>query len=169
MSCDQNINHQLLHEWFGKIDARNGLGEELYLAISQLTPSICVELIIKSSDRNSTLLTWRADKYYGPGWHVPGGVLRFKEKRLDRVSKVAMAELKTPAYAVKGPIGNHEVFNEKRNIRGHFISFIYDVELEQQPPRSLMAGNQPLDGEWKWFENAPENLIPNQTYIKDYI
>ena len=169
MSSDQKIDLQLLHRWFGKINAKDGLGEELYLAISQLTPSICVELIIKSPDRESTLLTWRADKYYGPGWHVPGGVLRFKEKRHDRVSKVALSELRTPATTVKGPIGNHEVFNKKRNIRGHFISFIYDVEIENQPPSSLMAGKNPHNGEWKWFKNAPENLIPNQTYIKDYL
>lgn len=169
MSSEQKIDHELLHKWFGKINARNGIGEELYLAISQLTPSICVELIIKSPDHNSTLLTWRADKYYGPGWHVPGGVLRFKEKRLDRVSKVALSELKTPAITVKGPIGNHEIFNKERNIRGHFISFIYAVELEQRPPSLLRAGNKPRNGEWKWFKTAPKNLIPNQTYIKTYI
>ncbi len=42
MSSDQKIDLQLLHRWFGKINAKDGLGEELYLAISQLTPSICV-------------------------------------------------------------------------------------------------------------------------------
>lgn len=38
-----------------------------------------VDLLIKNVSSNETLLTWREDEYYGPGWHVPGGIVRFKE------------------------------------------------------------------------------------------
>ena len=62
-----------------RINAKEGLGTDLYEAVSRLTPSISVEAVIKNSDASKTLLIWRNDKMYGPGWHLPGGVLRFKE------------------------------------------------------------------------------------------
>ena len=86
------IDVDLIRQWFDNIDAREGIGQDLFLAISQMTPSLNVDLIIRSPDDTSTLLTWRDDQYYGPGWHVPGGVIRFKEKMIDRVHKVATAE-----------------------------------------------------------------------------
>ena len=44
------IDVDLVRKWFDEINASNGIGEELYLAISQLTPSINVDLIVKSND-----------------------------------------------------------------------------------------------------------------------
>ena len=41
------IDVGLVRKWFDQIDAANGIGEELYLAISQ-PPSINVDLIVKS-------------------------------------------------------------------------------------------------------------------------
>ena len=77
---DDQMDVGLVRRWFDAVDAKNGIGEELYLAVSQLVPSVNVELLIRSEDRTSTLLTWRADQYYGPGWHVPGGVIRSRKK-----------------------------------------------------------------------------------------
>jgi len=65
-------------------DPRQGLPEELFLFVSELTPMINVDLLIKN-DRNETLLTWRADNFYGPGWHIPGGIIRFKESASSRI------------------------------------------------------------------------------------
>ena len=56
-------------------DPRDGLPEELFLFISELTPMINVDLLITNHQRE-TLLTWREDEFYGPGWHVPGGFIR---------------------------------------------------------------------------------------------
>ena len=47
--------------------AQNDLPEELFYFISSITPLTNVDLLIKNKD-NQTLLTWRDDKYYGPGW-----------------------------------------------------------------------------------------------------
>ena len=55
-----------------------GLSEETFLLISQLTPMVNVELLIQDKNKG-TLLTWRHDKFYGPAWHLPGGIIRFKE------------------------------------------------------------------------------------------
>lgn len=159
----------LIRKWFDEIDAANGIGEELYLAISQLTPSINVDLIVKSDNGKQTLLTWRDDRYYGPGWHVPGGVIRFKEKLLDRVHKVARKELNTELSRVDGPIGFHEMFNKTRDVRGHFISFVYEVTLAAPPAADQFAGEAPQNGQCQWFEACPENLIPNQSALRGYI
>ena len=39
-----------------------------------------------------SLLCWRHDNFYGPGWHVPGGVLRHKETLQERVKAVLISE-----------------------------------------------------------------------------
>jgi ADP-ribose pyrophosphatase YjhB (NUDIX family) len=163
------IDVDMVRSWFDEIDAANGIGEDLYLAISQLTPSINVDLIIKSDDGLKTLLTWRDDRYYGPGWHVPGGVIRFKEKMLTRVHKVAEKELQRHLSSVNGPIGFHEMFNQTRDIRGHFISFVYEVTLAEPPAADQGPSKVPKNGQWQWFETCPENLISNQSDLRGYI
>ena len=115
---------------------RKRIGEELYLAVSQLVPSVNVELLIRSEDRTSTLLTWRADQYYGPGWHVPGGVIRFKEEMKDRVEKVARRELNRELASIEGPIGFHEMFNHTRDIRGIFCRSCLRSRLPNRPMRA---------------------------------
>ena len=107
------------------IDGSAGIGKTLFESISRLTPAVSVELIIKSQDQQSSLLTWRDDELYGPGWHVPGGVVRFKETLTSRVDKVLKHEIGVSASKIEGPIGFHEIFNNQRDIRGHFISFVF--------------------------------------------
>lgn len=158
-----------MRKWFDEIDATNGIGEELYLAISQLTPSINVDLVVKSDNRTKTLLAWRDDRYYGPGWHVPGGVVRFKEKLLDRVHKVAKKELRSELNFVDGPIGFHEMFNNTRDVRGHFISFVYEVKLATPLAEDQIAGALPRNGQCQWFDECPKNLIANQSALRRYI
>ena len=165
----KEIDVEQVRRWFDKIDARDGIGQELFLAISQMTPSVNVDLIVKSPDDRSTLLTWRDDKYYGPGWHVPGGVIRFKEKMIDRVHKVASAEFNRELAKVEGPIGFHEMFNTTRDIRGHFVSFVFLVKLKAPPDRRMELISDPFNGGWRWFEDCPENLIPNQAALGQYL
>ena len=63
------------------------MGYQKCFGLVELTPLVNVDLLIKDSGR--TLLTWRDDEFYGPGWHIPGGILGFKERALDRLAKVA--------------------------------------------------------------------------------
>ena len=85
------------------IDGTVGIGKYLFESISRLTPAVSVELIIKSQDQQSNLLTWRDDELYGPGWHVPGGVVRFKETLSSRVDKVLKQEIAASAKKIEGP------------------------------------------------------------------
>ena len=59
-------------------DSRAGLPDDIFYLVSRLTPMINVDLLIVN-ERNEKLLTWREDQFYGPGWHIPGGIIRFKE------------------------------------------------------------------------------------------
>ena len=61
------------------VDAAIGLPEELFLYVSSITPLVNVDLLIKD-DRGRALLTWRDDSYYGPDWHVPGGIFGSRKR-----------------------------------------------------------------------------------------
>ena len=65
------------HRIFAELDAwastaNNGLPHDLFVFVSRLTPLVNVDLLIQDP-HHGTLLTWRHDETYGPGWHVPGG------------------------------------------------------------------------------------------------
>jgi hypothetical protein len=69
-------------------DPSRGLPEEIFYYISRTTPLINVDLLIKD-EKGRTLLSWRDDAYAGKGWHVPGGIVRFKESLETRIRRVA--------------------------------------------------------------------------------
>lgn len=152
------------------VDGKAGIGKGLFETISSLTPAISVELIIKNVDQKYNLLTWRDDGLYGPGWHVPGGVVRFKERLNSRVEKVLEEEIGVPALSINGPIDFHEVFNEKRDTRGHFICFVFKIIIAENPPTEMRAGEKLISqGQWRWFEACPKNLIENQKPLIRYL
>ena len=154
---------------FKNIEARKGIGENLFLSISQLTPIINVDIILERKKDNSILLTWRSDDFYGPGWHVPGGIVRYKERLIDRLKYVARHELMLENLMFKGPIDFHQMFNFQRNIRGHFISFVFKSTLDGDPPVQIKAkDNKLIDGHWRWFKHCPDNFIKNQKSLKKY-
>ena len=66
------------------------LGTELYHLCSALMPSVNVDVMVRNT--SGILLCWRHDNFYGPGWHVPGGVLRHKETLQERVKAVLISE-----------------------------------------------------------------------------
>ncbi|MDB4264988.1 hypothetical protein N9893_02880, partial [bacterium] len=73
-------------------NATEGLPDEVFYFVSRTTPLVNVDLLIKDED-GRTLLAWRDDLYSGTGWHVPGGIVRFKETFESRVLKVAEIEI----------------------------------------------------------------------------
>ena len=70
----------------------SGLPEELFLFVSRMTPMVNVDLLIKD-ENGRILLSWRDYKYDGTGWHVPCGIVRYKEKLETRILKVAEKEI----------------------------------------------------------------------------
>lgn len=136
-----------------------GLPEELFRFVSRLTPMINVDLLVKNA-KNETLLTWREDEFYGPGWHVPGGIVRFKESVASRINAVARHELGAGVRFEQEALAMNEVMNATRDTRGHFISLLYACELSSalDPAQECKAGCE-RNGSWAWHARCPENLI----------
>lgn len=137
----------------------SGLPEEVFLFASRITPLINVDLLIKN-ELNHTLLTWRDDGYYSAGWHVPGGIVRYKEIIHDRIHAVAAGELGAPIRFKTEPMAINEIIHPTRKDRGHFISLLYDCRLTGPPNSNLRyAEGVPKPGEWAWHSTCPVNII----------
>ena len=108
----------MLDSW--ALDPRGGLPEELFLFISRLVPMINVDLFI-SDDQGRVLLTWRDDAIFGAGWHIPGGMIRYKETAEDRIHATALEELGAEV-AFEGPPTVEQLIEPDRKLRGHLAS-----------------------------------------------
>lgn len=150
-------------------DSRQGLPEELFYFVSTLTPMVNVDLLIKDA-AGKTFLTWREDKFYGAGWHIPGGIIRFKEKIEDRIKKVAETEVGCDVTFNPIPIAVKGLVCEDRDIRGHFISLLYACQLKGAPDLSRsFISKKPLVGQWLWHEKAPKNLLKAHETFRKFI
>ena len=105
----------------------DGLPLELFHFVSRSTPIVNVDLLIKD-EYGRVLLAWRDDKFAGSGWHVPGGIIRFKETIEDRIKKVSQIEIGLEVDYDPNPLAFNEVILE-HDTRGHFISFIHECYL----------------------------------------
>lgn len=145
------------------IDANaEGWPEELFLFVSRITPLINVDLLVQDDERR-TLLTWRSDRFHGPGWHVPGGIIRFREPAADRIQIVAQRELGIAVAFDASPILVHESIETHRRDRGHFISLLFRCRpAGELDPRRKYVPDAPQPGQWAWHARCPENLIPEQ-------
>ena len=146
-----------------------GLPEELFLFLSRITPLINVDLLIKNK-HNHTLLTWRDDGYGPPGWHLPGGIIRYKETIHKRVKAVANNELGAEVGFNLAPVAINEIIHNTRKIRGHFISLLYECSLITQPDETLRSkSNSPNPNEWMWHSACPANIIPFHEIYRKFI
>ncbi len=148
---------------------RDGLSKDIFEFVSELTPLVCVDLLIKNKS-NAVLLTWRDDEFYGPGWHFPGGIIRFKEEFKTRISKVAKMELGVKVKNHKYPLMIHEAMNKTRDTRGHFICLLFKVHLlsDLDPKKEFNKSIKDQNGFWKWHEKYPSNIIKQHKIYKKY-
>lgn len=146
-----------------------GLREDVFIFVSKITPIINVDLLIK--DKNGrTLLTWRDDDFYPTGWHVPGGIVRYRETMADRIDAVAATELGTKVKFKKDPLAINEVIHPSRRARGHFISLLYECKLSGPLDKNLGYKNGiPRAGEWAWHDKCPDNLISVHEMYRKFI
>lgn len=145
------------------------LPEELFLFVSRLSPLVNVDLLVQD-DAKRTLLTWRSDRFYGPGWHVPGGVIRFQEAAADRIRAVAKRELGTAVDHDAAPVLVHENITLARRDRGHFISLLYRCRLASELDQSRQFDpHRPLPDQWLWHARCPRNLIREQLAYAAFI
>lgn len=145
-----------------------GLPDEVFYFISRTTPLINVDLLIKD-EIGRTLLAWRNDPYCGEGWHIPGGIIRFKETLEERIRKVAEIELGTDVLFDPEPIALNQLIHKERDTRGHFISLLYRCHLPGTYV-PLNAGRGPGDrGYLQWHDSCPDNLIQYHAIYRSYL
>ncbi|MEI6207219.1 MAG: NUDIX domain-containing protein [Desulfuromonadales bacterium] len=150
-------------------DPSHGLPEDIFLFISRVTPLINVDLLIRN-EQGHTLLTWRDDIYHSSGWHVPGGIIRFRETISDRIRAVAQTELGTTVKFADTPLAINEVIHPSRLERGHFISLLYGCTLLKPPDeKRRFEKDSPKIGEWAWHEKCPGNIISVHEMYRDFI
>jgi ADP-ribose pyrophosphatase YjhB (NUDIX family) len=149
-------------------DPRHGLPEDIFRFISRVTPLVNVDLLIQD-DRSRTLLTWRDDEFYGPGWHVPGGIIRFKESAADRIHACAREELGADVSFEPAPVLVLEGIRG-HTTRGHHISLLFRCRLVGPLAETTHAASDPpARGQWRWHERCPPDLIESQGQYARFI
>jgi ADP-ribose pyrophosphatase YjhB (NUDIX family) len=149
-------------------DPSEGLPEELFLYISRTTPLINVDLLIKD-ENGRTLLSWRNEKYTGEGWHVPGGIIRFKENLEARIRKVTETEIGTDVSFDSTPVAINQFIHPDQNIRGHFISLLYKCFLNGTfvPQNKGLSKND--NGYIAWHDSCPLQLFKFHEIYREFI
>lgn len=149
-------------------EPEKGLGEELFLFVSTLTPMVNVDLLIKDQG-GRTLLLWRDDSYYRAGWHVPGGVVRYKERFSERIRAVSRTEVGADVVFEPQPRAVNEIIHPDWKERGHFISLLFGCRLVGYPAPRREAHGTPKPGQWRWHEGCPNDLIEVHEIYRSYI
>ena len=137
-----------------------GLSDEVFRLVTKLTPMINVDLLIKN-DAGETLLTWRDDPLCEPGWHIPGGIIRFEETIEHRIHAAALSELGTEVSFEPEPLKVTEFILPHQDCRNHFISLLYRCRLTGVLPEYLRCRdlNRPAPGQGAWFSGRPDRLL----------
>lgn len=141
-----------------------GLPEEIFFFISRLTPMVNVDLLVKD-EQGRILLSWREKEYnHKAGWHIPGGIVRFKEDLKTRIKKVAQTEIGAMVKFDPTPIAVNQIICTHVS-RGHFISLLYRCFLSSK----FMPKNKGLKktdhGYLMWHNSWPKNLVNVQKKI----
>ena len=144
---------------FFSIDPKKDLGKPLFEVVSGMVPNVNVDLLCYDSF-NRFALVYRHDKFYGPGWHIPGGVLRFKEKLENRLTSTAKRELQINSITEVYRINISEIFAKERDVRGHFISFLFRAKSKELDKNSDFNPHKNYEnGSIAMFSKPPSNLI----------
>jgi len=149
-------------------DPSAGLPDEIFYYISQTTPLINVDLLIKDENKR-TLLAWRDDKHSGRGWHIPGGIIRFKETFETRIQKVAETEIGAIVQFDSTPLTINQLIRHDREVRGHFISILYNCFLPDTFEPANFSHTPQDAGYLMWHGKCPDNLLSFHEIYRSYI
>lgn len=149
-------------------DPKRGLPDDVFYYVSRITPLVNVDLLVQDG-RGRTLLSWRDDPYAGKGWHVPGGIIRFKETFAERVDKVAAHEIGAAVECDPAPLAVNEILNPLRDVRGHFISILYRCRLTEGFEPQNQGRSRRDAGFLEWHESCPDDLLSFQKIYSRFI
>ena len=147
------------------VNGYGGLPEEVFEFVSAVSPVPNVDLLI-INERKEILLSWRNDQYYGEGWHIPGGCIRFGESIEERIHKTAWAELGCDVIYEKQPLTVADAIRGENQqlqnpcVRGHNVTILFRCKLKTDldivSEQKKIAGQ---DGFLKWFPEIPVDLL----------
>ena len=149
-------------------DPSRGLPDDIFYYISSTTPLINVDLMIKDSN-NRIIFAWRDDKYSGTGWHIPGGIIRFKETIEDRIKQVALKEIGQEVEYDPDPIVIKQIIHKDRDKRGHFISLLFNCRISNDFEFDNSDLNISDPGFLMWHKGEPEQLLPCHHMYRKYL
>jgi ADP-ribose pyrophosphatase YjhB (NUDIX family) len=149
----------------GISNPEQGLPDEVFHFIRKVTPLINVDLLISRDGR--TLLAWREDEYE-TGWHIPGGIVRFRESLKLRIDAVAAIEIGATVDSESEPCAMNQL---RHHERGHFISLLYRCRLtsEVDQLRMFSGEGRPRNGDLGWIRGVPDDLYPAQGFYADWL
>jgi colanic acid biosynthesis protein WcaH len=145
-------------------DKTVGLPEEIFYFIGRITPLVNVDLLIKDSKEN-VLLAWRDDAYYH-GWHIPGGIVRFKETLEQRIQKTAQDEIGISVSFNPKPLTIERGITPKFDNRGHFISILYCCSIPDGFVLNADGKNLGETGYLKWSNDYPDDFIKRAVVLQ---
>lgn len=148
-------------------DPAVGLPEEVFLFLTENTPMVNVDLIIRD-EMGRILLSWRDDEFCGTGWHVPGGVVRLKETFEERIQKTAMKEIGSEVSFESEPVEVRSIIHKEKKTRGHFVAFTYECRLPSGFQINQKGRNPGDVGYLQWHDVFPENMIEVHGYYRKY-
>lgn len=168
MQEKQERLHELIEQLRKYIDRPEiGLPEEIFLLATEITPMVNVDLLIKDKE-GRILLSWRKDKFYEEGWHVPGGILRLKETFEKRIREVGEIEIGCTNIKYNPiPIEIVPIICPEMKQRGHFVSFVFECQL----PKDFEIVNNVSEyeaGFLKWHDVYPNNMLKVHEFYKKY-
>ena len=144
-----------------------GLPDSIFYFVGRNTPFVNVDLLIKRADVGS-LLTWRDDIYTGKGWHIPGGIIRFKEKWENRIQEVARKELHIKIDSFHGPIKVSQILSDLTE-RSHFISLLFECNISDKYFIILKEQVKKNPHKVNFFKTPPKNLLDFHRIYQDFI
>lgn len=144
-----------------------GLPEEVLLFLTENTPMVNVDLLIRDKE-NRILLSWRDDEFCGCGWHVPGGIIRLKETLEERIQKTALNEIGCTVTFDKQPLEVRQIVHKEKKTRGHFITFIYECRIPEGNAVDQKGKKPGEAGFLQWHDEFPEDMIEVHDFYKKY-
>ena len=135
----------------------SGLPYPVFDFIRQLVPTANVDLLIQN-ERRETLLAWRQDAFY-EGWHIPGGIIRYREPFAQRIAEVARDELGATVRAEPAPCTVMEGLDDPR---GHSVALLFRCALTSGPATPMAGPGRPEPGQLRWFRAMPDDMVPVQ-------
>jgi colanic acid biosynthesis protein WcaH len=144
------------------------LPDEIFYFISRTTPLVNVDLLIRNR-AGKFLLSWRDDEYAGRGWHIPGGIVRFKETLEQRIQKTAEQEIGITVQFYPIPLTIEQLIVPNMENRAHHISFLYKCTVPDTFVLSNSSKNKCDPGYLEWHDTCPINLIKIQECYRKYV